>query len=40
MATIRLDVVTPEKMVFAGDVDMILAWGWKDSSASFPITPP
>ena len=27
MATIRLDVVTPEKMVFAGDVDMILAWG-------------
>jgi F-type H+-transporting ATPase subunit epsilon len=27
MATIHLDVLTPEKMVFAGDVDMILAWG-------------
>ena len=27
MATIRLEVVTPEKMVFSGDVDMILAWG-------------
>ncbi len=25
MATIRLDVLTPEKLVFAGDVDMILA---------------
>src|SRR5512136_2248104 len=27
MAIIRLEVVTPEKMVFSGDVDMILAWG-------------
>jgi F-type H+-transporting ATPase subunit epsilon len=27
MATIRLEVVTPEKMVFSDDVDMILAWG-------------
>ncbi len=27
MPTIRLDVLTPEKIVFAGDVDMILAWG-------------
>ncbi len=27
MATIRLEVVTPEKMVFSEDVDAILAWG-------------
>ena len=27
MATIRLEVVTPEKMVFSDDVDLILAWG-------------
>jgi F-type H+-transporting ATPase subunit epsilon len=27
MATIRLEIVTPEKMVFSDDVDMILAWG-------------
>lgn len=27
MATIRLEVVTPEKMVFSDDVEMILAWG-------------
>ena len=27
MATIRLEIVTPEKMVFSEDVDMILAWG-------------
>ena len=27
MPTIRLDVLTPEKMVFSGDVDTILAWG-------------
>lgn len=27
MATIRLEVVTPEKMVFSDDVDVILAWG-------------
>lgn len=27
MATIRLEIVTPEKMVFSGDVDAILAWG-------------
>ncbi len=27
MATIRLEVVTPEKMVFSDDVDVVLAWG-------------
>ncbi len=27
MATIRLEIVTPEKMVLSEDVDMILAWG-------------
>ena len=27
MATIRLEVVTPEKMVFSDDVDLVLAWG-------------
>ncbi len=27
MATIRLEIVTPEKMVFSEDVDLILAWG-------------
>jgi len=27
MATIRLEIVTPEKMVFSEDVDVILAWG-------------
>ncbi len=27
MTTIRLEVVTPEKMIFSDDVDMILAWG-------------
>ena len=27
MAIIRLEVVTPEKMIFSDDVDMILAWG-------------
>ena len=27
MATIRLEIVTPEKMVFSDDVDLILAWG-------------
>ncbi len=27
MATIRLEIVTPEKMVFSEDVDAILAWG-------------
>ena len=27
MATIRLEIVTPEKMVFSDDVDAILAWG-------------
>ena len=27
MATIRLEVVTPEKMVFSDDVDVIMAWG-------------
>ena len=27
MATIRLEIVTPEKMVFSDDVDVILAWG-------------
>jgi F-type H+-transporting ATPase subunit epsilon len=27
MATIRLEIVTPEKMVFSEDVDAIQAWG-------------
>jgi len=27
MATIRLEIVTPEKMVFSDEVDVILAWG-------------
>ena len=27
MATIRLEIVTPEKMVFSDDVDLVLAWG-------------
>ena len=27
MATLRLEIVTPEKMVFSDDVDAILAWG-------------
>ncbi len=27
MATIRLEIVTPEKMVLSDDVDAILAWG-------------
>ena len=27
MATIRLEIVTPEKMVFSEEVDVILAWG-------------
>ncbi len=27
MATIRLEVVTTEKMLYSDDVDMILAWG-------------
>ncbi len=27
MATIRLEVVTPEKMVFSDDVDAVQAWG-------------
>ena len=27
MATIHLDVLTPEKMVLSDDVEMILAWG-------------
>ena len=27
MATIRLEIVTPEKMVFSDDVDVIQAWG-------------
>ncbi|OGP93498.1 MAG: F0F1 ATP synthase subunit epsilon [Deltaproteobacteria bacterium RBG_16_48_10] len=27
MATIRLEIVTPEKMVYSDDVDAILAWG-------------
>ncbi len=27
MATIRLEIVTPEKMVYSDDVEVILAWG-------------
>jgi F-type H+-transporting ATPase subunit epsilon len=27
MATIRLEIVTPEKMIFSEEVDAILAWG-------------
>ncbi len=27
MATLRLEIVTPEKMIFSDDVDTILAWG-------------
>jgi F-type H+-transporting ATPase subunit epsilon len=27
MATLRLDIVTPEKMIFSGDVNSVLAWG-------------
>jgi len=27
MATIKIEIVTPEKMVFSDDVDVILAWG-------------
>ena len=27
MATIKLEIVTPEKMVFSDDVDVVLAWG-------------
>ena len=27
MATFKLEIVTPEKMVFSGDVNAVLAWG-------------
>ena len=27
MATFKLEIVTPEKMVFSGEVDAVLAWG-------------
>jgi F-type H+-transporting ATPase subunit epsilon len=27
MATFRLEIVTPEKMVYSGDVNLLLAWG-------------
>jgi F-type H+-transporting ATPase subunit epsilon len=27
MATLKLDIVTPEKMIFSGDVNSVLAWG-------------
>ena len=27
MATFKLEIVTPEKMVFSGDVNVVLAWG-------------
>jgi F-type H+-transporting ATPase subunit epsilon len=27
MATLKLDIVTPEKMIFSGDVSGVLAWG-------------
>ena len=36
MATIRLEIVTPEKMVFSEEVDVILAWGVEGQLAILP----
>lgn len=36
MATIHLDILTPEKIVFAGDVDMLLAWGMEGQLGILP----
>jgi F-type H+-transporting ATPase subunit epsilon len=27
MATLKLEIVTPEKMIYSGDVSVVLAWG-------------
>jgi len=36
MATIRLEIVTPEKMVFSDDVDLVLAWGLEGQLGILP----
>jgi len=36
MATLRLEIVTPEKMVFSDDVDTVLAWGLEGQLGILP----
>ena len=36
MATFRLEIVTAEKMVFAGDVNAVVAWGVEGQLGIFP----
>jgi len=36
MATIKLEIVTPEKMVFSDDVDVVLAWGLEGQLGILP----
>jgi F-type H+-transporting ATPase subunit epsilon len=36
MATLRLDLVTAERMVYSGDVDMVIAWGLEGQMGILP----
>jgi F-type H+-transporting ATPase subunit epsilon len=36
MATLKLDIVTPEKMIFSRDVNAVLAWGVEGQLAILP----
>jgi len=36
MATLRLDLVTAEKMVYSDDVDMVIAWGLEGQLGILP----
>ncbi len=36
MATFRLEIVTAERMVYSGDVDMVIAWGLEGQLGILP----
>ena len=40
MATFRLEIVTPEKMIFSDDVNVVLAWGVEGQLGILPYHAP
>jgi F-type H+-transporting ATPase subunit epsilon len=40
MATFKLEIVTPEKMIFSGDVNAVLAWGVEGQLGILPYHAP